>query len=66
LSASTNRIRSPLHGQRFGRWLVGHAAELAGARIDIVTLREDAAKFGPAQKEAGRALVKEWLWDTAL
>jgi len=66
LSASTTRIGSPLHGQRFGRGLVGHTAELAGARIDIVTLREDAANFGPALKEAGRAVVKEWLSGTAL
>ena len=46
---------------RFERWLVGHAAELSGAKIDIVTLREDAAKFGPALKKAGRAVIREWL-----
>lgn len=47
--------------ERFERWLVGHAAELAVAKIDIIRLREDAARFGPALKEAGRAVVREWL-----
>jgi GMP synthase (glutamine-hydrolysing) len=47
--------------QRFERWLVGHAAELAAAKIDIAALRADAARFGPALKEAGRAVVRDWL-----
>ncbi len=47
--------------QRFERWLVGHSAELAGAKINIAALRADAAKFGPPLKEAGRAVVREWL-----
>lgn len=47
--------------ERFERWLVGHAAELAAAKIDIMTLRKDAAKFGPALKEAGRAVARDWL-----
>lgn len=45
----------------FERWLVGHAAELAGAGIDIPTLRADAARFGPGATAAGRAMLRDWL-----
>lgn len=47
------------HG--FERWLVGHAAELAGAGIDIPKLRADAARFGPGATAAGRAMLRDWL-----
>ncbi|NYD92229.1 glutamine amidotransferase [Sphingomonas melonis] len=43
------------------RWLVGHASELGGAQIDLVALREDAARFGPALRDAARRLLTEWL-----
>jgi GMP synthase (glutamine-hydrolysing) len=45
-------------------WLIGHAAELAGAGIDPVTLRTDARRHGPALATAGRALFAEWLAGT--
>lgn len=45
----------------FERWLVGHAAELAGAKIDIPALRADALRFGPAATAAGRAMLQDWL-----
>lgn len=47
------------------RWLVGHAAELASARIDPRALRADATKHGPALREAARKTLTEWLQGTA-
>jgi len=46
---------------RIEQWLVGHAAELAGARIDINRLRDDAAQHGRALAAAASAFLKEWL-----
>ena len=42
-------------------WLIGHAAELAGAGIDPRQIRSDAREYGPALREAGRAAFAEWL-----
>jgi len=46
------------------RWLIGHAAELAAARIDPCALRDDAARHGPALREAARKMFAEWLRGT--
>lgn len=46
---------------RFERWLIGHACELAAAKIDIDTLRADAALFGPALESASRGMLEAWL-----
>lgn len=43
------------------RWLIGHAAELAGAAIDPRDLREQAAQVGPQLREAARRMLSEWL-----
>ena len=43
------------------RWLIGHCAELAGAKIDPRVLRRDAATQGPATAKAGRAVLGAWL-----
>lgn len=48
-------------GERFERWLVGHAAELAGAGIDVNALRRDARAYGPALREASERMITEWL-----
>lgn len=45
----------------FERWLVGHAVELARAGIDPRRLREDAHRFGPCLRDAGRAMFTNWL-----
>lgn len=45
----------------FERWLVGHACELAGAKIDARTLRQDAQACAGALHQAGRAMFSEWL-----
>ncbi len=47
------------------RWLVGHAAELAAARIDPRALRSDATRYGPALREAARKTFTEWLQGAA-
>ncbi|MDH6233776.1 hypothetical protein M2281_004389 [Mesorhizobium soli] len=48
------------------RWLIGHAAELASARIEPSALRADATKHGPALREAapsgdGLIAVPQWV-----
>lgn len=45
----------------FERWLIGHAAELAGAGIDPVTLRLGAARHGDALRQAGSSMLADWL-----
>lgn len=47
--------------QRFERWLVGHAAELSAAGIDLGVLRDDAKKHGQCLRDAARQLLAEWL-----
>lgn len=47
--------------ERFERWLVGHAAELSAAGIDLGALRRDAQQYGPRLGEAARQLVADWL-----
>ena len=43
------------------RWLIGHAAELAGARINPAVLRTQAQQTGAATAEAGRRVLAKWL-----
>ena len=50
-------------GPGFERWLVGHAAELAQARIDVPGLRQDAQRYGRKLRSAAGALLAEWLAD---
>lgn len=47
------------HG--FERWLVGHAAEAAGAGLDARALRADAFHLGPPLRGAAAAMFGEWL-----
>ncbi len=42
-------------------WLIGHAAELASARIDPRTLREGAKALGPSLPAKAQAMLTEWL-----
>lgn len=44
----------------FERWLIGHACELALARIDPRELRATASRHASILREAGRALLLEW------
>lgn len=45
----------------FERWLVGHAAELAGAGIDIARLRADAETYGAELGRKARRVAVDWL-----
>ncbi len=42
-------------------WLVGHAAELAHARVDVGRLRSDSLALGGRAAQAGGAMIAEWL-----
>ena len=42
-------------------WLVGHAAELNQARVDIPALRAETARVGAGAADAGRTLMAAWL-----
>lgn len=42
-------------------WLIGHAAELAGAGLDVAALRAEAARHGPALAAKARAVLTAWL-----
>jgi GMP synthase (glutamine-hydrolysing) len=43
------------------KWLIGHTAELATAKIDILKLREDSRHFGPELAKKGQTLLHAWL-----
>jgi GMP synthase (glutamine-hydrolysing) len=45
------------------RWYVGHASELAAARIDVSRLRSDGRLFGPPLHGAARRFWRRWLDD---
>jgi GMP synthase (glutamine-hydrolysing) len=45
----------------FERWLIGHAGELAAARIDIKVLRDQAQRLLPAISRAGADVLSAWL-----
>ncbi|PLP58728.1 glutamine amidotransferase [Mesorhizobium loti] len=47
--------------ERFERWLVGHAAELSAAGIDLAGLRRDAQQHGQPVRRAARLLLADWL-----
>jgi GMP synthase (glutamine-hydrolysing) len=45
----------------FEKWLVGHAAELAAARIDVSRLRSEAQTYGPKLERKAQAVLSAWL-----
>ena len=47
--------------QRIEEWLVGHAVELAHARVDPSTLRAQAKAHGARLKTAAEAVFGAWL-----
>ena len=48
-------------GPGFERWLIGHAVELAGAGVDPVSLRADAARHGAALATKAERIISAWL-----
>lgn len=47
--------------RRIEPWLVGHAAELSRASVDIPALRADAARHGAVLAAAPQRVVGTWL-----
>jgi GMP synthase (glutamine-hydrolysing) len=45
----------------FERWLIGHAVEIAAARLSPDILRRESQIYGPAAAERGRKVIAEWL-----
>jgi GMP synthase (glutamine-hydrolysing) len=45
----------------FERWLIGHAAEIAGAGLSPNDLRRDTQLYAPVAAERGRRVLEEWL-----
>jgi len=51
-----------LRSDRFERWLIGHANEIATTQgIDPIQLRSDTERFGPTLERAARDTFGEWL-----
>ena len=48
-------------GTGFERWLIGHAAEIAGAGLSPEALRQETGRYGPASAERGRRMIAGWL-----
>jgi GMP synthase (glutamine-hydrolysing) len=46
-------------------WLIGHAAELAAAKIDPRTIRADSLELGRQMLDASRVMFSDWLWSLA-
>jgi GMP synthase (glutamine-hydrolysing) len=50
----------------FDRWLIGHAVEIAGAKLSVAELRADAERFADGAAARGQACLTEWLSQLAL
>jgi GMP synthase (glutamine-hydrolysing) len=48
-------------GSGFERWLIGHAAELAGAGLDPSALRREAITAAPLLEQAAGVWMRQWL-----
>jgi GMP synthase (glutamine-hydrolysing) len=48
-------------GAGFEHWLIGHAAELASAKIDVAALRADNARYGAALARQAEAVLDNYL-----
>ncbi len=48
-------------GQNIGRWLIGHAVEIAAAGISPSSIRQDTAAFGPDLQLRATAMLEDWL-----
>ncbi len=52
--------------RRFESWLIGHAAELSAANIDLVQLRADAKQHGQALALAAQQVLENWCMSVGL
>lgn len=48
-------------GDRFERWLIGHAAQLAAEGEHVPTLRSDHAQLAPQLRTNAEAFMRSWL-----
>ena len=48
-------------GTRFEQWLIGHACEIAGAKLSVQSLRADTARHAPHLIAQARLCFEEWL-----
>ncbi len=46
---------------RMEHWLMGHACELAAARLDVAAIRQDARDLGGRAAAAGQDFFRRWL-----
>ena len=46
---------------RMEHWLMGHACELAAARLDVAAIRQDARDLGRHAAAAGQDFFRRWL-----
>jgi GMP synthase (glutamine-hydrolysing) len=64
-SYGTNALALQFHAEQDGHniehWLVGHAAELAAARIDVPLLRSTSMLEGAKARQAGTRALARWL-----
>ncbi len=51
--------------KRMEQWFIGHACELAAAKIDVPALRAQARQHGDELRDAGASVLGEWLGHTA-
>jgi len=51
--------------RQFECWLIGHAGELAAAKLDVPALRAQSRANGPLLERAGQAMVHAWMADLA-
>ena len=47
--------------EKIEQWLVGHACELSSAKVDLNSLRTDAAQYGQKLRSAGTKVFRTWL-----
>ena len=64
-SMGTNVVGFQFHpelpARGFEKWLVGHAAELVAASIDVSRLRVDAERYGAELERKAHRVAAEWL-----
>ena len=49
------------HARGLERWLIGHAAELAAAGVNLAKFRSDTGRLGPGLERASRKMFDLWL-----
>lgn len=53
-------------GSQIERWLIGHAAELSAAQVDLARLRADSLQWGDRLEQAAQAVFLSWMMGAGL